>query len=354
MSRKIVTGNTPLECVIYAADNRPHLQQIYTGFKLLQKAGVVKCKYVYDGRKGPLRVQLDGRSTLRFDVSDSYGIDTESLSSADFYFKRDLDPSLADAIAGGEKLYPLGLNYLVYPDTWDTGATARAFRYDKGTNKLWAILRSTAAERFIGLPDIFPRVSNTESHPLLRQEPRILFMTRTYDPDLASNPDEASEWENLNEMRVACIRKLKSEFGKRFYGGLACHENAKRRYSDCLLPDRKLSRKWNYMKMLPCYPICVTTAGLFGSAGWKLSEYVAFSKAIVSEKIFCRLPGNFCEGDNYLSFDSPEQCVERVAELIGNVELRHALMLNNYRYYHSFVRPDSLIMNALMISLRKT
>jgi len=153
-------------------------------------------------------------------------------------------------------------------------------------------------------------------------------------------------------MRAACIRKLKSEFGERFYGGLSHHEDAKKRYSDCLLPHRKLSRKWNYMRILPYYPICVTTAGLFGSVGWKLSEYVACSKAIVSEKMFCRLPGNFTERGNYLSFDTPEQCVERVAELVDKAELRHTLMLNNYRYYHSYVRPDSLIMNALMISLQ--
>jgi len=130
---------------------------------LLQKAGVVKCKYVYDRQTGPLRVRLDRRLTLLFDVSDSYRIDSESLRFADFYFKSDLDPAIASGIAGGEKVYPLGLNYLVYPDTWDSDAIARAIRYDRGMNKLWAILRSMASERFIGVRGMFPRLSNTQS-----------------------------------------------------------------------------------------------------------------------------------------------------------------------------------------------
>jgi len=41
------------------------------------------------------------------------------------------------------------------------------------------------------------------------------------------------------------------------------------------------------------------------------AEYIAFSKAIVTEKWNMRLQGIWEKGKNYLEFRSPEECVEK-------------------------------------------
>jgi hypothetical protein len=102
---------------------------------------------------------------------------------------------------------------------------------------------------------------------------------------------------------------------------------------------------------LRSHPICVATTGLHGSIGWKLGEYVAFSKAIVSEKLVFGVPGDFAPEKHYIEFSSPEGCVEAAVRLVENRDLRARLMSNNAAYYRKYVRPDSLINNALTVAL---
>ena len=102
------------------------------------------------------------------------------------------------------------------------------------------------------------------------------------------------------------------------------------------------------MKLLREFPIGIATTGLHGSIGWKLAEYVSYSKAIVTEKLNYRVPGHFEKELNYLDFVSPEGCVESAARLFQNYSLRCQLMINNYRYYQSYLRPDSLVLNTLL------
>jgi hypothetical protein len=47
--------------------------------------------------------------------------------------------------------------------------------------------------------------------------------------------------------------------------------------------------------------------GLYESNGWKLGEYVAGSKAIVSEHLHYDAPGNFSPEQNYLEFNSADE-----------------------------------------------
>jgi hypothetical protein len=105
------------------------------------------------------------------------------------------------------------------------------------------------------------------------------------------------------------------------------------------------------MKLLKRFPICIATTGIHGSIGWKIAEYVSYSKAIVTERLNYRVPGNFEKELNYLEFVSPEDCVESAVRLFQDYKLRCQLMINNYRYYQSYLRPDSLVMNTLAIAI---
>jgi hypothetical protein len=144
---------------------------------------------------------------------------------------------------------------------------------------------------------------------------------------------------------------LQKEFGGRFFGGLAREEYAVEHYKDCLLPDNNISGKRKYLEILKKFPICVTTAGLNDSNGWKLGEYVAFSKAIVTEPLFFQVPGDFAKEKNYLEFTSPDELIEASTRLFEDKTLRFEMMTNNYKYYQSYLRPDSLVLNTLATAL---
>jgi hypothetical protein len=181
-------------------------------------------------------------------------------------------------------------------------------------------------------------------------------MTHLWDPDIRSAKAELlgldkRAKERINEMRVGCIRALKRELGPRFFGGIVPDEYSARYFTDCLLPNDQLARKGNYMALLRQYPIGIATTGLFGSVGWKYAEYISHSKAIVSEKLNYKIPGPMENGKNYLEFDNPDECVSAAKRLLEDHALRYEMMLNNYRYYQSYLKPDSLILNTITIAL---
>jgi hypothetical protein len=108
----------------------------------------------------------------------------------------------------------------------------------------------------------------------------------------------------------------------------------------------------DYYKLLRAYPICVATTGLHGSSSWKVGEYVAFSRAIVSERLKHLVPGEFAPGTNYLEFADPNRCVEEVEKLFSDSALRNRIMNNNHDYYLKYLKPDAMIRRTLRIALK--
>ena len=182
-------------------------------------------------------------------------------------------------------------------------------------------------------------------------------MVRAWDPVNAMftlNEKEKEERIQINNMRAQCIRFLRTEFGNSFYGGFNHTDFAKRNYKELLLNNVNLSQKNNYLNLLSNYPICIATKGLHGSIGWKMGEYVALSKSIVSEKMKFKIPGNFKKNQNYLEFQTPEECVENSLILFTNSEKRCNLMRNNFDYYNKYLKPDELVLRTLKIGLSET
>jgi hypothetical protein len=144
---------------------------------------------------------------------------------------------------------------------------------------------------------------------------------------------------------------LRREFGNAFFGGIAPGKEACERFSDAVVPDARLCRPRNYLALLRQFPICVATSGLWKSNGWRLAEYAAQGKAIVTERLAYGVPGTFTPGANYLDFGTAEECVTAATRLMSDRQLRVQMSINNYHYYRSHVRPDSLVLNSLATAL---
>ena len=82
-----------------------------------------------------------------------------------------------------------------------------------------------------------------------------------------------------------------------------------------------------------------------------MAEYIALSKAIVTEKMNFKVTGNLQKDINYLEFTSPKECLDKSARLFQDKNLRNDLMTNNAKYYNAYLRPDALIMNTILVAL---
>jgi hypothetical protein len=324
-----------------------HVSQICTGFSLLHQAGEIvltqqcrqpnfhanKPEHLRDASDAHLSVIVNRAIHLFYDCHDSYEIDEEAASSVHYYFKRSFDPGNIPHSLKAE-VFPLGLNYPVFCNEVDSFEDERISAFEPESRDFDPPLSRLTVGELHGLPDRF-------------REPQALFICRTWDPFDVSDPKKTAERFRLNEMRARCIELLRDEFGSCFLGGFMHDDYAVRNYPHLLLTDNEISKKGNYITLLNRYPIGVTTTGLHDSVGWKMGEYVAFSKAIVSERLNYEVPGHFRAGTNYLEFDEPAQCVEAVRELISNNDLRYEMMKSNHEYYLAYLQPDAMVRKTL-------
>jgi hypothetical protein len=331
----------------------PHLMQIYTGFIELKERGIVDLKFRDkvngDVTKGFITVVVNNKYKVVYDALDGFNWIQDGIAEnldyfhnnfkVDYYFKRSYSPQLFQYLPEGCKLYPLGLNYNIQPEQNILSVNA-GFR----ERLKYAIKTSKYLKRFFNTGYLY--TEDFEFFPILPKENKILFITRLWDPEEVTLEHTKAERERVNNVRLACIDACKKEYGARFTGGLIVNDFTLKNYSSYSMPE-ELTNKFKYVETVKGHSICVATTGLHNSIGWKFAEYVAASRAIVSEPLNYLLPGSFEKGKNYLEFESPDQLLMQIDLLLSNQNILHQMMKNNFGYYNNYVQPGNLILNTL-------
>ena len=348
---------------IYCTSNSHFLQWIYTGFRMLDQQCEVELSYrIYkDHLPSPrleslsypmnLLVKVNDSKLVLFDMNDDGEIWKNDLEQVDFYFKRSFSAERIGAELAYKKIFPLGLSYVNYERIPSLFSIKRIF-LERTPGK---IVKS--AIKTLGLFQLFsPRlyrqhVGNSHAEPDISLPPAVIFMTRLWNPKKYQGVNREIAEAN-NALRVACIRSLRGAFGDRFMGGLdpGRYAYSLPEFEDCLVKDASLCFQGNYIRLLKQYPIAVYTRGLANATGYKFGEYIAFSKAIVSEKLVFEAPG-LESGKHYLEFSNAEECVAAVSALMNNENLRRKMMKQSQEYYQQYLPPDVAMRRILSIVL---
>jgi hypothetical protein len=339
--------------------NLSHLQQLLTGLHRLHGQKEIHLEqhfitapaadyaesaaHLTDAHMAHCRVVLEDGRKFYFDLHDSHEIHLGGLAWADVYYKRGYVES-AEAISG--KVRPYGLNYLVYDDPVDWQLLKRQLHYEPANwpRHLCGLL---GLDRVLRDRFILPRLSQCEQAPRPGSYRNLLFQTRLWDPAEAPSDQKACEWEAINQFRVDCVAALNAQFPDAFLGGIAPSDFARRAYPKACFCNRRAAQKAGYFQLLQRPSIGISTQGLHGSNGWKLAEYVAFSKPILSERVVHEVPGPFCEGENYLSFDSVDSLLAHSQRLLEDRSHANSMAEMNWSYYQSFMRPE--VLAAIML-----
>lgn len=322
-----------------------HVSGILAGFTLLAKRGELTLR-VQDERQGSplarealLETEINGR-TVVFDLMDGYFYNDPAavlalFSRADVVFKRSFSAEKNRQFPDGipAKLRPLGLNYYVTCP----GSPLEAERSAKSRLKQWALSTRCYPQDFEAC---LTRV---------RKKPRILFLTRLWDSDepaVRQYPELQAEWRQVNADRIELLHRLQSAFPEQFTGGVSDNACARQLCPELIVPD-KLTGKRAYLHRMQHTEICVASTGLHGSTGWKLAEYVAAGRAIVTEPLRYTLPGGFEEGKNYKTYTSPAECEEQLRQLLTDPAAILAMAQHNAAYYQAWLRPEQQVRQAL-------
>lgn len=342
-------------CQLCVWSNNRHLQQLYTGLWELHRNAEIRLvqrflpapacpdtpQHLRQAWRDHALVELGSGKKLYFDMHDSHEIDETAAAGVDWYFKRSF---MADSIPSRfqEMVRPWGLNFWIEPSCPTWCGFRRGVHFGIGAGRWRELLRI--------LPGPWHAPVQADFEP--REAPdlsgRVLFLTRAWDPDDAPDrsPEKRQEIHAINETRAACVRELRASFAERFVGGLAPDSYAVRSYPDAVVREAAITRKRAYLRLVRGSSICVTSSGLHGSNGWKLGEYVAMGKAVVTEQLRHEVPG-FVEGTHYLSYATPSECVAAVNRLAEDTVLRTCMQAANREFFKRFLQPAEMVRRAL-------
>ncbi|EKQ56942.1 MULTISPECIES: glycosyltransferase [unclassified Clostridium] len=328
-----------IKCHLILHSKVKHLNQIFAGFVELNKKGIVELskENKYDTGKQILEVIINDNIKVIFDTMDEqefYAKTVMKIDNIDYYFKRSFKS--IEASKYNFKSYPLGLNYNVYSKNGNILDLKEVIK-----NKLIKIIKNY---KYNFYPEDF------ESFSISEDKPKICFLTRVWDTNSKEieNEDVRKEREEINNFRVECIKACKENFKENFIGGIEDSEFARKYFSEFITKNTDITKRDKFLNILKETEICISTTGLHKSIGWKLGEYVAASRVIVSEPLYYELPGEFKNGKNYIEFRNADELIEVLTYLINNKEKRQEIMKNNLYYYNNYVKPEMIVLNALL------
>lgn len=169
-----------------------------------------------------------------------------------------------------------------------------------------------------------------EHNPEQLVESTVLFQTRVWEPVDAPG-DEA-----INEGRIGLLRALRQEFGKRVVGGVVPTPFALKLCPD-LITDQPC-RQPQFIRWAKKPLIGIYFRGLFGSIGFKMAEYLAASKCIVSEPIENELTSPL---DHISVYRNNDDCLAACDRLFSDSSLAEFHRRQSWKYYQAHVAPPA-------------
>ncbi|MEB8329859.1 hypothetical protein OO009_10880 [Flavobacteriaceae bacterium KMM 6897] len=328
----------------------PHLNQIYDGFEKLRKLGIINLtlnRAKGDINKPLLHVTIDNKYKVVYDTLDGLNWINGSIEknleyfdknlNADFYFKRSFSKQLLKYDTENRKIYPLGLNYYFQAEgNYPQSPKEKIKDVLKHNSIIAKFYNKTSFAHF-----------EYENFPIPNKDKKILFLARLWNPDDETNEHAKTLRERINKNRIDYIKVCKKEFGDQFVGGLQKDDFSSKHAKDLTVVN-SLTRKENFMNLVKSTNICIATSGLHNSTGWKFAEYVAASRAIVSEPLEYDLPGNFSQNKNYLIFQNENELISNINYLMQENDRLYEIMRNNFHYYNNYLSPDKLVLNTIL------
>lgn len=336
---------TKISCVVEYLFS-PHLSQIYKGFQILEEKGLIDLKFIKKAgnlNKPIISAFINNEYHIIYDTLDGFNwLDNKSIEDnllffqnhyqCDYYFKRSYNASLLNYNKGStRRIHNLEFNYDV--------------AYEPIFTDIKRVVKDTIHKR-LNLHNPNVDYKDFEYYFNKNDQSKILFSARLWDPKDVENIDESTEREIINQNRINYIRACKKEFGSIFTGGLQDSELSRKMAKDLVLSNKKTS-KLSYIRTIKDHDICISTLGLHKSNGWKFGEYIAASRAIISEPLFFTSE-NFIESNNYLEVSSTDSLISNIYRILDDTEYKYTMMVNNFNYYNQYLRPDALILNSLI------
>lgn len=146
-----------------------------------------------------------------------------------------------------------------------------------------------------------------------------------------------------NNQRLAFLKACTANKNIEFEGGLLADENHPN-YATFkpFVFARPYSLK-SYLKKTKSSAIVFNTPAVHDCLGWKLAEFLALGKPIISTPLTYPLPKILTHGEEYHLVEKIEDLDDAIKMLIDNPEYAKRLQKNAERYFTAYVAPERVI-----------
>ena len=186
----------------------------------------------------------------------------------------------------------------------------------------------------------FPLVEEYEQNSARRGSGGVFFQPRAWDPSDGMDP---SDRESINEYRADLIRTLRAELGPRFTGGFVPSEFARANYGG-LLTTGSWARS-EYLNSIRALDIGIASIGLHRSTPFKIPEYLAAGRAILSEPLHYQVGPD--PGRAMSTFVSVVDCLDQIETLLSDPHELAERQNASLAYWKDHVRPDQVMARML-------
>lgn len=173
--------------------------------------------------------------------------------------------------------------------------------------------------------------------------------TLWYDASWNNNDDA------LNTPRYNLMKWISELPFTTFEGGFVAHNSRNNKHGyisssnkfELFLTNKKIGIE-DYLNKLKKSYVAINTGGVVSCFGWKLAEYLALGKAIVSLPIVNDLSIPLEHGKNIHFVDCKKESIsEALTYIYENPDYRKELEQGSRRYWDAYCRPDKVLSNLM-------
>lgn len=173
-------------------------------------------------------------------------------------------------------------------------------------------------------------------YPMNSKDDYVFFLSTLWYSDTWNKNDEG-----VNLRRAYFIRACKKILGKKFEGGLLGDSSSSNEiFSDVLYGNRESITSW--ITKTKQSALVFNTPAFWDCHGWKLGEYLAMGKCILSTKLSNDLPCPLEHGVNIHFVENSEiEMQEAIEYILSHPEYRHKLEKGAKEYWNKYGTPKA-------------
>jgi len=148
--------------------------------------------------------------------------------------------------------------------------------------------------------------------------------------------------DTTNNNRALFIKACKNNTQVNFEGGFAARSNGDNLGFDDLVYSEKIPFE-TYLKRIKKSAFVFNTPAVLSCHGWKLAEFLALGKAIISTSHYNKLPTDLLNDRHVVYANTNDEINNSINKLISDVDFKRKLEIESRKYFDDYLAPAKVI-----------